>query len=176
MSTSDKNQIIKEMVEEFLKNYPAEIRRKIATSRDASNSALTIDTSFQEPYLDVSIEINGSDFVANYSNENYSEHWFKDDALPAELADKICLLLKELIEVGAVQTDKVAGGKLYSSTTLVGKIDETTSVKRFSIFRKKQTILKKYPPFSHSVKTAIARKAADQVDVATKAARRDEAI
>lgn len=132
---------------ELTNRYGSGYLKNVTFRSPDDNGGLTIRTLFGVPYLDVAIEVVGREFVANYSNDNYSEHWFKENANPQVIADQILRILVTLTEVGAQQIDKVSNGILYSSTTRVGDADLTTSVKKIGLFVKKDREIKQYPSY-----------------------------
>lgn len=129
------------------KDYPEEVLRKIEL--DLDDSSLDISTSFDEPHLDVHIHLeSGEEFVATYSNDNYSEHFYKKGIKARAVASSILELLDDLLRSGATQIDAMSrdGSRLLSSTTKVGRSENTTDVKKVAFFTRKKKLTKRYPP------------------------------
>lgn len=88
--------------------------------------------------MDVSITIDGGEFIASYSNKNYSEHWYKKDTDWKMVANDIIELLHQLTSKGAQQIDKVRNGRVYATTIKIGDIEESEHVLKVSLLPKKE--------------------------------------
>lgn len=145
--TNDDNLAVMQYVDKHVqKKYSQEISQKIKLSIDASlNGVMLLETSFNMPHLDVSIELHAGEFVASYSNDNYGEHWYKNTTSWQVIAQDICDLLDSLITAGATQVDRIRNGTVCSTTTIVGDSESTSSVKKISILPKK-TVIHHFPP------------------------------
>lgn len=129
----------------FKERYNPIVLRKIILRKDNYNNAVYIETKFSKPHLDVTIELNGDEYTASYSNNNYSEHRIKPKTSPEEIAEGVFNLVVQLLEKGAVQIDKTSGDIVYSTETRVGTIDRTTDVKKINPFVRKKKLVIKYP-------------------------------
>jgi phage pi2 protein 07 len=143
--TNKDNIKVRNVLVDKISRYPTNIRAAIDIKIDnESYETLKITTNFGEPHLDISIILDNGEFTVYYPN-NYGEHWYKNKTNWEVIANDIYILIDELIHSGALRIDKIRNKQLYSSTIRIGTSENTTDLKKISIFPKQNKIYT-YPP------------------------------
>lgn len=145
MTNAENGLVLSKLKHNLASKLPTSIMDKMSFELENNSNALIIETRFLQPHLDVNIELNGGEFVANYNNGHSTEYWFKAKDEWQNISNEIERLLYALIVHGAVEVKRSRKGETYSIKVKIGNGGFTTSLFKLSLMPKSKST-RTYPP------------------------------